>query len=159
MSGNHRFDPDRRATSAPASERRSTIGAMAFPVAIALSFAGFSAAVLVAHADSGAAIPAPQPQAHVVVQSQPVSQHGTIVAVTGDSLTARSADGHTQTYRLTPDTTAVTGIGGQSFTRATPFAVNDEVAIHATVTGELATATVVADRAVIGEYGRAMDSQ
>src|ERR1700761_4295691 len=38
---------------------------------------------------------------------RPVSQEGTLIAVSGNSLTARSANGYTQTYLVTPNTTVI----------------------------------------------------
>jgi hypothetical protein len=89
---------------------------------------------------------------------QPLSQQGTLIAVGPDSVTARSANGYTQTYLLTPDTTAVTDNGGQIGGAATSFSVNDDVAIVGTVSGDTATATTVAAREVVGLNGRPMDS-
>lgn len=128
---------------------------------IAIAFAGFTAAVFVAATDGPApAQPTTQtvPAASDAQAPRPLQQHGVIVAVTSDTITARSADGFIQTYRLTPDTTAVTQEGGNTFTTATPFAVNDEVAIQATVASGTAVATAVADRAVVGAGGPPMDS-
>lgn len=144
--------------SAPALSKKAGILTTA---SIALAFAGFSAAVFVAATDgAGPAQPVTQtvPAAAEVQVPRPLQQHGVIVAVTSDTITARSADGFIQTYRVTPDTTAVTQEGGNTFTAATPFAVNDEVAIQATVASGTATATAVADRAVIGAGGPPMDS-
>jgi len=62
-----------------------------------------------------------------------VSQEGTLIAVSAESVTARSANGYTQTYRVSPNTTLVTAgfNAGQSQTAATTsrFKVNDEVEI------------------------------
>ena len=168
MSGKHRRNADNqvRATVDHAGKRndaaRSKTAGFLTSASIAVAFAGFSAAVIVAATDDAGAPqqPAPQtlPAAQQVQVPQPLLQQGTIVAVSSDSITARSADGFVQTYRVTPSTTAVTQGGGETFTAAAPFAVNDEVAIHATVASGTATATAVADRAVIGEDGPPMDS-
>lgn len=164
MSGKHRMAPeqDRSPNTVRGGALKRSAGAVWFPASIAVAFAGFSAAVVVAHTEpepvreqpAASSYTAAQPQA---AQSQMMSQQGTVVAVTADSITARSADGYTQTYLVTPNTTAVTSNGGESFTAATPFAVNDQVAIQATVTSGTATATAVADRAVIGQQGVPMD--
>jgi hypothetical protein len=69
---------------------------------------------------------------------QPVSQEGTLIAVSANSLTARSANGYTQTYVVTPNTTVITN--GPRFT------VNEEVDIVGTVQGGTILATAVADR-------------
>ena len=143
-----------------AAPRSKKIGSLT-SASVAVAFAGFSAAVLVAASDGTTPTqPAPQPVpvAAEVQAPQPLQQHGVIVAVTSDTITARSADGFVQTYRVTPDTTAVTQEGGNTFTATAPFAVNDEVAIQATVASGTAIATAVADRAVIGPDGPPMDS-
>ena len=60
---------------------------------------------------------------------QPVSQEGRLIAVSGDSMTARSANGYTQTYLVTPKTTVITNGGRQPITATRHFTVNDEVDI------------------------------
>jgi hypothetical protein len=161
-------EQDRSPNTVRGGALKRSAGAVWFPASIAVAFAGFSAAVVVAHSEpdtvheqpTASAYSAAQPQAAAPQAAQPrtMSQHGTVVAVTAQSITARSADGYTQTYLVTPNTTAVTSNGGESFTAATPFAINDQVAIQATVSSGTATATAVADRAVIGEQGVPMDS-
>lgn len=78
--------------------------------------------------------------------SQPVSQEGTVVAASADSMTMRGADGHVQTYRFTPDTTVVTRGASQPVTAATHFAVDDKVVVVGTIVGGTALATAVAYR-------------
>jgi hypothetical protein len=85
--------------------------------------------------------------------AQPVRQEGTVVAVTADTVTARSPDGYTQTYRVTPNTALVTESGSQSIAVPSHFAVNDHIAIVGTIRGGTALATEVAER---GD-GRPMD--
>lgn len=161
MSGKHHAE---HAHSAGIDSIKRSAGAIWFPASIAVAFAGFSAAVVVAHSEPHPAAEQPAHSAYTVSapQSLPeahtLSQQGTVVAVSADSITTRSADGSMQTYRVTPNTAAVTSTGGQSFSSATPFAVNDQVAVHATVTSGLATATAVADQSVIGSNGVPMDS-
>lgn len=89
--------------------------------------------------------------------SQPVRQEGTIVAVTGNSVTARSANGYTQTYLVTPDTTLITHGDSQSATPASAFTVNDKVDIIGTIQGGTALATAVASRDVAHGGGAPMD--
>jgi hypothetical protein len=72
------------------------------------------------------------------VVPQPVSQEGTLIAVSANSLTARSANGYTQTYVVTPNTAVITN--GPHFT------VNQEVDIVGTIQGGTVLATAVADR-------------
>lgn len=78
--------------------------------------------------------------------SQPVKQEGTVIAVTVDSVTMRSADGYTQTYRFTPDTTVITHRGSQPAVAAPQFTVNDRVVVVGTIEGGSALATAVAYR-------------
>ncbi|ASW88554.1 hypothetical protein A5626_03005 [Mycobacterium marseillense] len=78
--------------------------------------------------------------------SQPVKQEGTVIAVTVDSVTMRSADGYIQTYRFTPDTTVITHRGSQPAVAAPQFTVNDRVVVVGTIEGGSALATAVAYR-------------
>jgi hypothetical protein len=89
---------------------------------------------------------------------QPVSQEGVLIAVSADSVTARSANGYTQTYRITPDTTVVTAKGSQPVSATSHFRVNEEVAIVGTATrGGTALATTVAERDLGFGNGPPMD--
>jgi hypothetical protein len=88
--------------------------------------------------------------------SQPVRQEGTVIAVSADSVTARSADGYTQTYRVTPNTTFITN-GGRSAVAASRFAINDHVDIIGTIRNGRGLATAVADRDVTDGNGSPMD--
>lgn len=88
--------------------------------------------------------------------SQPVRQEGTVIAVSADSVTARSADGYTQTYLVTPNTAFITS-GQRSASAASRFAINDHVAIIGTIRNGTALATAVADRDVINGSGSPMD--
>lgn len=87
---------------------------------------------------------------------KPVSQEGTVVAVSADSLTAQSADGSARTYVVTPQTTSVTVQGGAVGT--TPFGVNDEVTIIGEMREGTAVATAVAALEVSNLDGPPMDS-
>jgi hypothetical protein len=78
--------------------------------------------------------------------SQSVSQEGTVVAATAGSVTTRSANGYTQTYLVTPNTTVITHGGSQHVTAATHFTVNDRVVVVGKIQGGRALATTVADR-------------
>ncbi|HTX97370.1 MAG TPA: hypothetical protein VME67_22545 [Mycobacterium sp.] len=65
--------------------------------------------------------------------SPPVRQQGRLIAVSPKSVTARSANGYTQTYLVTPNTTVIIRSGGNQFaTAAAHFTVNDEVEIVGT---------------------------
>lgn len=165
MSGKHHVAPDTDRSpqpNRPGMVKRSA-SAVWFPASIAVAFAGFTAAVVVAHSEPDTVREEPTASSYAAAQyqtpqPQTMSQLGTVVAVTADSITMRSDDGRIHTYLVTPDTTAVTGTGGESFAATAPFAVNDQVAVQATVTSGTATATAVADRAVIGANGVPMDS-
>jgi len=98
-----------------------------------------------------------QPVGHQV-PPQPLSQDGRIVAVSADSVTAQSADGRIQTYRVTPDTTSLTPAGNHVANPASAFAVNDEVQIVGEVRNGMAVATTVADRDVSELNGPPMDA-
>lgn len=88
--------------------------------------------------------------------SQPVRQEGTVIAVSADSVTARSADGYTQTYRVTPNTALITN-GGRSAVAASHFAINDHVDIIGTIRNGTALATAVADCDITNGNGLPMD--
>lgn len=88
---------------------------------------------------------------------QGVNQEGTLIAVSADSVTARSADGYTQTYVVTPNTTVITHRGSQPASATTHFTVNDHVRIVGTIQGGTALATAVADREASRGDGPPMD--
>jgi hypothetical protein len=150
MSGKHR-SPE------PMTQRRTT----QWPVVVggSLSFAVASAGVLagaIVHfssAEPTSTTPEP-PQA---ASSAPVTQNGTVIAVTADSVTTRSDDGLIQTYRITPDTHAVTADRQQPASPAASFAVDDRVSVFATVQAGQPVATAVADQAAVGPDGPPMD--
>ncbi len=77
--------------------------------------------------------------------AQSVRQEGTVIAVSADSVTARSANGYAQTYQVTPNTSVITKSGSQSATASSHFAVNDHVDIVGTIRGGTALATAVAE--------------
>ncbi|WP_374023794.1 hypothetical protein [Mycobacterium sp. HNNTM2301] len=88
--------------------------------------------------------------------SQPVRQEGTVVAVSAGSVTARSANGYTQTYLVTPNTTLI-GDGGQPAAATSHFTANDHVVIVGTIEGDTAMATAVADHGAGHGDGPPMD--
>lgn len=89
--------------------------------------------------------------------SQPVSQEGTVVAVTVDSVTMRGADGRIQTYRFTPNTTVFRHGERQPLTAAPHFTVNDKVVVVGTIEGGTALATAVTYRGAGHGEGPPMD--
>ncbi|SPM29716.1 hypothetical protein BN971_04149, partial [Mycobacterium terramassiliense] len=88
--------------------------------------------------------------------SQPVRQQGTVIAVSADSVTARSVDGYTQTYLVTPNTAFITN-GSRSAIAASHFEINDHVDIIGTIRNGTALATAVADRDMTNGNGLPMD--
>jgi type IV secretory pathway protease TraF len=124
-------------------------------VSVAVAFAAVVSAAVVYFLGSSApgshGTPAPSPA------SQPVSQQGTLVAVTPDSLTARSSDGFARTYQIDAQTTAITDGGSRVGKADSAFTVNDEVSILAVVRDGKAIATTVAGRSVSELGGPPMD--
>ena len=112
------------------------------------------AAAIVELVSPEASSAATQPQA---AQAQPLTQQGRLIAISPNSLTAQSANGLTQTYTITPDTTAVTDSGGQTADAAASFAVNDEVTVVGTRQGDTVLASAVADKSAVGPQGRPME--
>ena len=128
MSGRHRARPSRS---------NLVIGSIAASVGVSSVLAA-AVVELVSHEPSTAATRPLQPQ--------PVTEQGTVIALTPDSLTTQRPDGVTQTYAITPNTNAVTSL-----------AVNDEVTVVGTRQGGTAVATAVADSGAVGPAGRPMD--
>ena len=89
--------------------------------------------------------------------SQPVNQEGTVIAATAGWVTARSANGYTQTYLVTSNTRVITHGCSQPATAATRFTINDRVVVVGTIQGGTALATVVADRDAGNGNGSPMD--
>lgn len=97
---------------------------------------------------------APVPDA---VPPQSISQEGTLVAVSDNSVTARGADGWDRTYVVNADTAAITGAGSQVGSAGSTFAVNDEVSIVGVMLDGTPVATAVAARSVSSLSGPPMD--
>ncbi len=113
----------------------------------------FSGSLLCAASVMALVLNGPQPEKRTVASTQEsppaaqsVSQEGTVIAVTAGSVTARSANGYTQTYLVTPNTTVITHGGSQHATSATHFTVNDRIVVVGRIQGGRALATTVADR-------------
>ncbi|MEV3900924.1 MULTISPECIES: hypothetical protein [unclassified Mycobacterium] len=129
--------------------------------AISASVAGagvVAAAAVQLLAPAEAPAPPAASTAPAAAHAPALNHEGRLVAVTADSVTARSADGVTQTYRITPDTTALTVEGNHTVSPAATFDVDDEVAIVAIVQNGTPVATTVADRQVAGLNGPPMDA-
>lgn len=88
---------------------------------------------------------------------QPVHQVGTVIGVSADSVTARSANGYTQTYRVTPNTTVISHHGSQPVSAASHFTINDQVDIVGTIQDGTALATAVAEHSASDGTGPPMD--
>ena len=157
MAAKHRMSkPSEQMCPAPGlSARRMISGFAGACEVLSASLLCAAAFALITHVDpdkpSVTADQAPPPAA------QPVLQEGTVVAVTADSVTARSANGYTQTYRVTPNTTVITRSGSQSVAVPSHFAVNDQIAIVGTIRGGSALATAVAEREATRGDGPPMD--
>jgi hypothetical protein len=140
MSGRHRL---------PHSKANLLIGSIAASVGVSSVLAAAITELVTAERSA----PAAPPQA---VAEQPLSEQGTLIAVTADSLTTRAADGSVRTYAITPNTTAITGDGGRA-SATTALAVNDQVTVVGTSRGGEAVATAVAENSAVGPQGRPMD--
>jgi hypothetical protein len=152
MGAKHRMTdlPERRARITPRA-RRSTSTTIVDVASVSVLCVASLAALMV----SAVASETPSRTADVIAHGQlrgpqPVSQEGTLIAVSAESVTARSANGYTQTYRVSPSTTLITdGFNagqGQLAAATSRFKVNDEVEIVGTIQGGTALATAVADR-------------
>jgi hypothetical protein len=148
VSAKHRMpdSPEHTPTSTHRGRRRRLSGAASVCEIVSASLLG--AACVMALVLNG-----PQSEKRAVAAdleppaaSQPISQEGTVMAVSADSVTMRGADGHIQTYRFTPDTTVVTRGARQPITAAPHFAVNDKVVVVGTIEDGTALATAVAYR-------------
>jgi hypothetical protein len=145
MSSRHRL-----VAQSPNNGVRGVFSASLLAVAV---FAAILAGSLVDTATSeGVAEAAVPPQA-----TKPVSQEGTLIAVSAGSMTARSANGYTQTYVVTSDTLAITNGGSEPFGVAPRFAVNDEVNIVGTMRNGTVLVTAVAHRDLGHGDARPMD--
>ena len=103
----------------------------------------------------------PQKRTVEATQDPPVSesvrQQGTVIAVSADSVTARSANGYTQTYRVTPNTAVISRGGSQPAAAAWHFTINEQVDIVGEIQNGTALATAVADRDTANGGGLPMD--
>lgn len=124
-------------------------------VTVAVAFAAVVSAAVVYFL--GSSVPHGQGMPDAAPAPQPVSQQGTLVAVTPESLTARSSDGFARTYLINAQTTAITDGGSRIGSAGSAFVVNDEVSILAVIRDGKAIATTVAGRAVSDLSGPPMD--
>jgi hypothetical protein len=125
-------------------------------VAAAVAFAAVVSAAVVFVV--GASSPHRQNTPDAVSPPEQISQQGTLVAVSADSVTARSSNGFARTYLVNANTTAITDTGSRIGSASSAFAVNDEVSIFAVVQGGTAIATAVAHRELAHLGGPPMDT-
>ncbi|QNI05017.1 hypothetical protein GAN17_00870 [Mycobacterium kubicae] len=154
MSAKHRMNkklkPKEQGPNDSRARGKTSRSGMAFEVVSATVVCAASLIGLAANAvelegskDVSAAISPEPPQV-----SQPVSQEGTVIAVSPNSVTARSINGYIQTYFVTADTTVITMGGRQPAQGAPHLTVNDEVDIVGTIQNGRALATAVAHHGV-----------
>lgn len=149
MGGKHRMTgPVKRHRSLDTAAPVSLLCAASFAV-LAVTGVGSEMPTRPSHMIAEEA-PAPAPQ--------PVSQEGVLIAVSADSITARSPSGYTQTYLLTPDTNVIADSGSKPLTVTSHFTVNDAVDIVGTVQGGRALATSLAHRNAGHGDGPPMDA-
>ena len=122
-------------------------------ISFAVAFAAVVTALIMQTLTPGAAAPRPEP----VAVTQPVTQHGRLIAVSPDSLTAQGPDGVAHTYRVDDQTHGITAAGSQIGETTENFTVNDEVSIIGVTRGGDNVATTVVHRDVAGLNGPPMD--
>jgi hypothetical protein len=165
MGAKHRMTdlPGQRPTASRARRNPSSSTTLVDVACVSVLCAASLAGLVV----SAVASETPARTADVAVHGQPmnpqsVSQVGTLIAVSADSVTARSANGYTQTYRVSPGTTLIApGLNAEKSQPAAAiahFKINDEVEIVGTIQGGTALATAVADRDAGHGGGLPMDS-
>ncbi|MBI2698448.1 MAG: hypothetical protein CK429_00050 [Mycobacterium sp.] len=140
MSAKHRM------SESPKRDRRSPFTGVfgkVWSIAFGSMIVAAALAALLVNA-AGPGHPPPPPA------DQHISQQGTLIAVSEESVTARSQDGIIRTYLVTPQTAVITRTGSQ-------FAVNDEVDIIGTIRNGTALATAVAHRELGNGDGPPMD--
>ncbi|CAM2840521.1 hypothetical protein BST27_08615 [Mycobacterium intermedium] len=153
MTAKHRMTPSMQRTQPRQQRAGWALGIGSASLLCAASLAGLILDAQQANRATEAAAVTVDAPSH----ARPVSQEGTLIAVSADSITARSADGYTQTYLLTPDTTVIAAGDNQPATAASYFTVNDEVTIVGTMQRGTATATAVAARHLAHGGAQPMD--
>jgi Cu/Ag efflux protein CusF len=132
----------------PVVRRRALIVVPAFATAAAGCVLGYAAmnSTLQAH-------PSAQPERTTAAApvSSDVQTVGRVVAVETDSITTRSSDGTTMTFRITPATSQVGA-------NPTGFALNQTVTVLGTGSGGRPVATAVVDQTTVGQGGAPMDN-
>jgi hypothetical protein len=136
----------------PAVRSRALIAVPAFATAAAGCVLGYAAMT-----STPPVHPSAQPErSTAAAPASPVSSDvqtvGRVVAVEADSITTRSSDGTTMTFRITPATSQVGANTGGS-----GFALNQTVTVLGTESGGRPVATAVVDQATVGQDGAPMD--
>ena len=98
-------------------------------------------------ADSAPSDSAPQARTAAAEAPIEIQRTGQVVTVSEDALTTVSPEGHTTTFRLTPDTNRITG----------GFEPSQNVVVVGVVRNGVPVATAVAERAAVGPDGPPMD--
>lgn len=91
--------------------------------------------------------------------AEAIQRAGLVTAVSATSLTTTAADGQITTFRITPDTTAITAPGTSTPYAATSFAPSQNVVVVGVVHDGVPVATAIADPAATGPAGAPMDYQ
>jgi len=153
MGAKHRMAdlPGRRPMASPAGRNASGSTTILDSVcASVLCAAGLAGLVLSAVASETPSRPVDVIAHGQLRAPQSVSQEGTLIAVSAESVTARSANGYIQTYRVGPSTTLIAAGFDAEKSQPSPaiahFKINDEVEIVGTIQGGAVLATAVADR-------------
>ena len=102
-----------------------------------------------------ATVQTPPPTA--AVPAQDIQRAGRVTAVSATSLTTTAADGLVTTFRITPDTAAITQPGRSTPFAATSFAPAQHVVVVGVVRDGVPVATAIADPAAAGPAGPPMD--
>ncbi|WP_236695538.1 hypothetical protein [Mycolicibacterium chubuense] len=99
------------------------------------------------------------PPAAAAPPVQDIQRAGQVTAVSAHSLTTTAADGRVTTFRITPDTAAITQPGTSTPFGPTSFAPTQNVVVVGVVRDGVPVATAIADPAAAGPAGAPMDYQ
>jgi hypothetical protein len=99
------------------------------------------------------------PPAAAAVPVQDIQRAGQVTDVSATSLTTTAADGRVTTFRITPNTAAITQPGTSTPFAVTSFAPAQYVVVVGIVQDGVPVATAIADPAAAGPAGPPMDYQ
>ncbi|KRE27092.1 hypothetical protein ASG82_11510 [Mycobacterium sp. Soil538] len=91
--------------------------------------------------------------------AQDIQRAGQVTAVSANSLTTTAVDGQVTTFRITPDTAAITQPGTSAPFAVTSFAPAQHVVVVGVIHDGVPVATAIADPAAAGPAGPPMDYQ